>query len=114
MKVLLDTHVLLWWMSGDPRLDQTGRTAIANTDDTIMVSSASAWEIATKYRKGKLPEAKAILKNYDTILKTLGFSELVITSRHAKHAGLLAIRHNDPFDRILMAQAELEGFPIIT
>jgi PIN domain nuclease of toxin-antitoxin system len=78
------------------------------------VSSASAWEIATKYRIGKLPEAEQIVKEYSQILHQSKFIELAITSAHALRAGRLPIPHRDPFDRIIMGQAELESLPVIT
>jgi PIN domain nuclease of toxin-antitoxin system len=79
-----------------------------------LVSSATAWEIATKYRIGKLPEASYLFENYASILKTLGFIELPINTNHALTAGSLTIDHRDPFDRMLIAQAQLEQLPIIT
>jgi PIN domain nuclease of toxin-antitoxin system len=78
------------------------------------VSSAAAWEIATKYRIGKLPEAEQIVKEYSQILHQAKFIELAITSAHALRAGSLPIPHRDPFDRIIMGQAELESLPVIT
>jgi PIN domain nuclease of toxin-antitoxin system len=83
-------------------------------DYQIFVSSVSAWEIATKYRIGKLPEAKQIAAEYSQILQQSRFVELGITSAHALRAGSLPIDHRDPFDRMLMAQAELENLPILT
>nr|WP_293103909.1 type II toxin-antitoxin system VapC family toxin [Okeania sp. SIO2F4] len=80
----------------------------------ILVSSASAWEIATKYRIGKLPEAKLLVDNYRDILYQAKFKELTITTAHALRAGNLPILHRDPFYRMLMAQAELENIAIIT
>jgi PIN domain nuclease of toxin-antitoxin system len=76
--------------------------------------SATAWEIATKYRIGKLPEAAQIVADYHQILEQAKFVELPIQATHALHAGNLPIDHRDPFDRMLMAQAELENLPIIT
>jgi PIN domain nuclease of toxin-antitoxin system len=111
---LLDTHILLWWIFNDPKLDETCRTIIANPSHRILVSSASAWEIATKYRIGKLPEAKTLVATYPETLKRANFEELAITAKHALRAGGLPIAHRDPFDRMLMAQAELETIPIIT
>ncbi|MGK7944608.1 MAG: type II toxin-antitoxin system VapC family toxin [Microcystaceae cyanobacterium] len=87
---------------------------MANPQNNIFVSSASAWEIATKYRIGKLPEAKELVEHYPDILQQERFTELTITNAHALRAGLLAINHRDPFDRMIMAQAELENLPVIT
>jgi len=114
MKILLDTHVLLWWLFDEPKLCSIARAQISNLQNEIYVSSASAWEIATKYRLGKMPEAKDLLQNYQEIIKQAHFTELVITTKHALHAGTLKIKHRDPFDRMLMAQAELDNLVIIT
>jgi PIN domain nuclease of toxin-antitoxin system len=113
-RYLIDTHVLLWWLYDDAKLCEISRRIIANKNHEILVSSATAWEIATKYRIGKLPEAKPLLDNYRGALKRLGFLELAINTDHALTAGSLMIEHRDPFDRMLMAQAKLENLPIIT
>jgi PIN domain nuclease of toxin-antitoxin system len=113
-RYLIDTHVLLWWIFDDPKLDQNIREIIQNPSNKIIVSSASAWEIATKYRIGKLPEAKELLENYDQIIQKARFSQLSITTAHALRAGSLPIQHRDPFDRMIMAQSELEQIPVIT
>jgi PIN domain nuclease of toxin-antitoxin system len=114
MSYLLDTHILLWWIFDDPKLDTDCRDIIRNPDHRILVSSASAWEIATKYRIGKLPEAKQLVKEYPQTLDEAKFIELAITAAHALRAGSLPILHRDPFDRMLMAQAKLENLPILT
>lgn len=113
-RYLIDTHILLWWIFNDPKLDQTSRKIIQNPKNQIFVSSATAWEIATKHRIGKLPEAKELLENYPEILTKARFLELQITTAHALRAGLLPITHRDPFDRMIMAQSELESMPVIT
>lgn len=113
-RYLIDTHILLWWIFNDPKLDQTSRNIIQNPQNQILVSSATAWEIATKNRIGKLPEATELLKNYPEILKQARFLELSISTAHALRAGLLPIDHRDPFDRMIMAQSELEQIPVIT
>ena len=114
MSYLLDTHILLWWLFDDPKLDVVCRDIIRNPKNRILVSSASAWEIATKYRIGKLPEAKELVGAYPQTLREARFLELSITATHALRAGNLPIDHRDPFDRMLMAQAELEDLPILT
>ena len=111
---LLDTHILLWWLFNDPKLNAECREIVRNPDNRILVSSVSAWKIATKYRIGKLPEAKQIVEEYSQILHQSKFIELPITSAHALRAGSLPISHRDPFDRMIMAQAELENLPVIT
>jgi PIN domain nuclease of toxin-antitoxin system len=114
MSYLIDTHILLWWLFNDFQLKDKHRVIIQNPENQILVSSATAWEIATKYRIGKLPEAAPIVADYHQILKQGKFVELAISATHALHAGKLPIDHRDPFDRMLMAQAELENLPIIT
>lgn len=114
MSYLIDTHIFLWWLFDDPKLDITCRDIIRNPDRRIFVSSVSAWEIATKYRIGKLPEAKQLVEQYSQILHQAKFIELAITSAHALRAGSLPIAHRDPFDRMIMAQVELESLPVIT
>lgn len=91
MSYLIDTHVLLWWLFNDPKLCAESRDIISDPAHRILVSSASAWEIATKYRIGKLPEAEPLLSDYQGFLRKMGFAELAITSRHALKAGSLAI-----------------------
>jgi PIN domain nuclease of toxin-antitoxin system len=114
MSYLIDTHIFLWWLFNDPKLDTTCRDIIRNPAHRIFVSSVSAWEISTKYRIGKLPEAKQLVEQYSQILHQAKFIELAITSAHALRAGSLPIAHRDPFDRMIMAQAELESLPVIT
>ncbi|MGI0494114.1 type II toxin-antitoxin system VapC family toxin [Alkalinema pantanalense CENA528] len=104
---LIDTHILLWWFFDDPQLNQACREILRNPENLILVSSASAWEIATKYRLGKLPEAEPLVAAYQAILNQANFTELPISTAHALRAGKLPIEHRDPFDRMLMAQAEI-------
>ena len=113
-RYLIDTHILLWWIFDDPKLDRDSRGIIQNPSNKILVSSVSAWEIATKHRIGKLPEAKELLGDYENILQKARFDQLSITTVHALRAGLLPIQHRDPFDRMIMAQSELEQIPVIT
>lgn len=114
MSYLIDTHILLWWLFDNPKLDNECRDIIRNPDCRIIVSSATAWEIATKYRLGKLPEAKQLVEEYAQILHQAKFIELAITTAHALRAGSLPIDHRDPFDRMILAQAELESLPVVT
>lgn len=114
MTILLDTHVLLWWFVDDPRLPAGPRAIIAEADTTIFVSSASAWEIATKYRLGKLPEAAEIVQNLEALLRQAQMEILPITVAHALKAGSLEGHHRDPFDRMLIAQGIIEKVPIVT
>lgn len=114
MKLLLDTHALLWWLADDARLSVTARDAIADPERTIYASPASAWEIATKHRIGRLPEARELLADFSGILARARFEELPITTKHAVLAGTLAGAHRDPFDRMLVAQALCEGLEVVT
>ncbi len=114
MKTLIDTHVFLWWLFNDKRLCTTARKIISNPDNIILLSSASAWEISTKFRIGKIPEAKTIVNNFTSVMEKSRIHELPISMTHALKAGALNIRHRDPFDRMIMAQAELEDIPVIT
>lgn len=106
--LLLDTHIFLWWLFDDSHLPQGIRAAISNPANTVLVSSASVWEIATKYRLGKLPEAEQVAKNVPTWIDKAGFQPLPITPEHAQLAGDWNLPHRDPFDRMLAAQAQLE------
>lgn len=114
MRVLLDTHVLLWALMEPELLSRRARRVIENTDNTILVSSGSAWEIATKHRLVRLPEAEAVVQGYKKHLETLRATELPITADHALVAGAFPQPHRDPFDRVLAAQAMVEGVALIT
>lgn len=115
MKLLLDTHALIWWWLDDPRLSATARAALADPGHEVWVSAASAWEIMTKQRLGKLPELPpGLLHGYAPLLRADGFKALSISTEHALHAGQHPAAHRDPFDRLLAAQAELEGAVLVT
>ena len=114
IKYLIDTHIFLWWIFDDPKLNTVCRDLIKNPEHQILVSSVTPWEIATKYRIGKLPEGEQIISQYSQLLTQAKFLELPITSTPAIRAGSLPIAHRDPFDRMIMAQAELENIPVIT
>lgn len=105
MRLLLDTHALIWWLAADDALSSTARDAIADPASDIFVSAASAWEIATKHRIGKLPGAALLAADVAGFVAAQGFNELPISIRHGQIAGVLPWVHNDPFDRILVAQA---------
>lgn len=114
MKLLLDTHALLWWLTDDARLSPGARAAIADPERTVYSSPASAWEIATKHRIGRLPEARELVADFTGILLRAGLEELPITSKHAVLAGSLAGAHRDPFDRMVAAQALCESLEVVT
>jgi PIN domain nuclease of toxin-antitoxin system len=108
--LLVDTHVLLWWLSSPTQLADTARDAIADAESTVFVSAASAWEIAIKKARGKLRAPSDL----EARLDEKGFARLAITVSHALKAGALPPHHADPFDRMLVAQAELEGLTLVT
>ena len=107
MKVLLDTHALLWWVEDSPLLGDAARTAIF--DHEVLVSAASAWEVATKFRLGKLPSAERMARNFAGEVAAEGFVALPVTLEHAALAGGLDIPHTDPFDRLLIALSRATG-----
>jgi PIN domain nuclease of toxin-antitoxin system len=114
LKLLLDTHALLWWWKDDPRLSKRAAAAIADEANTVLVSAASAWEIAIKYRIGKLPGAEIAVRDFNELIASDGFTHLAITYQHALKAGTFANEHRDPFDRMLAAQALIEGAMLVT
>jgi PIN domain nuclease of toxin-antitoxin system len=114
VRLLIDTHALLWWLSDDPSLSPAARRAMAQTSNELLVSAASAWEIATKVRLGKLPGAAELAADFQGFILREGFTTLDITADHAIRAGLLPGPHKDPFDRMLIAQAQAENISIIS
>jgi PIN domain nuclease of toxin-antitoxin system len=113
-RFLLDTHALLFWLDGDRRLSRAARRVIASGRNEILVSAASAWEITTKARIGKLPGALDVAADVPACIASQGFSGLAITVEHAQSAGSLGGAHRDPFDRMLIAQAQAERIPLIS
>ncbi len=114
MKLLLDTHAILWWFLGDAKLSGVARNAIETSDAPVMVSSISAMEIATKHRIGKLPQAAAIAGRMAERIVEHGFEPLALTMAHSDLAGMLPIAHRDPFDRLLIAQAQIENAYLVS
>src|SRR4030065_2104417 len=112
MKVLLDTHVLLWWLFDDLGLSTSARALIADPGNAVLVSSASAWEIATKHRLGKLPEAKEAVENLPRLLREARIESMPITVEHALAAGAPPGPHHAPFDRTLIAQSRIANPPV--
>jgi len=114
MRLLLDTHAFLWWVTDDERLGPAARRAVAEPDNEVFVSAASAWEIATKQRLGKLDGVPRVSERYGELVAADGFQHLAVDHRHALRAGSYALEHRDPFDRMLAAQSELEQMPLVT
>jgi PIN domain nuclease of toxin-antitoxin system len=114
VKLLLDTHAVVWWWLDDPRLAAKARAAIAATSNTVCVSAASAWEIATKNRLGKWPDVERIIDEFPALLRRSRFVPLPISVDHARLAGTLAGPHRDPFDRMLIAQSKHESAALVS
>ena len=117
MNLLLDTHLLLWALLEPQKLSPALRSALEDSDNTLVVSAASAWEIATKWRLGKLQHASAVVENYPMALHRLAAVDLPISAAVARQAGLWDVSHRDPyrcaedsvFDRLLAAQARSDN-----
>ncbi len=114
MRLLLDTHTFLWWLSGSERLSTPARRAIANGTNEILVSAASAWEITTKHRLGKLSGGELIAQDVRSGIAGQGFAELGIMVRDASRAGGLSGPLRDPFDRMLIAQALIHDLVLVS
>ena len=112
LRVLLDTHALLWWLTGDTRLSDHVRRIVEDDMNEVFVSAASAWEICTKFRLGKLPNASEVALNVAGCLTSQGFRPLDIEVADAQRAGLLESHHRDPFDRMIAAQAIARDLPV--
>lgn len=114
MRVLLDTHALLWADLEPDRLSRRARSVLESISTEVLVSAASAWEITTKVRIGKLPEAVRFAAELAERVRDLGFQPLAVTLEHAQRAGSLPGSHRDPFDRMLIAQAQTENLALIS
>lgn len=112
--VLLDTHALLWALVSPDHLSPKARKIIASRSSTLLVSAASAWEISTKARLGKLDGALDVVASYTDHLATLGADEVPITSSQALLAGAFDVDHRDPFNRVIAAQATVLGVAVVT
>jgi PIN domain nuclease of toxin-antitoxin system len=114
MRLLLDTHAFLWWLAGDEQLPLTARAAMADETNDIFISAASAWEITTKHRLGKLPGVAAIVGDIEAVVADQGFVPLPINLRHGQLGGDLPGPHRDPFDRMLIAQALADSLILVS
>ncbi|MGE9267421.1 MAG: type II toxin-antitoxin system VapC family toxin [Verrucomicrobiales bacterium] len=110
MEILIDSHVVVWWLSAPEKLTAQAREQIANPANRVWVSAASVWELGLKVGKGKL----RMPRDFARFLWNGGFEELPISSRHAEVALGLPPLHADPFDRMLIAQAQAEGLVLMT
>lgn len=111
-RLLLDTHAFLWWLADDAQLGPKARAAIAEPRNTVLVSAATGWAIAIKSALGKVEVD--VPESLDALVEDEGFVHLPITFFHGEQAGWLPAHHRDPFDRMLVAQAQAEGLRIVT
>jgi PIN domain nuclease of toxin-antitoxin system len=114
MRLLLDTHAFLWWLFDSKELSRKARKAIEDKQNEVLVSAATAFEIETKHRIGKLPSARALTGDLSGWIARAGFAELSMSVAHAAKAGAWPQAHRDPFDRMLAAQGHVEGCPLVT
>ena len=114
MRLLLDTHAFLWWVTDDDRLSDAGRASIGASENEVFLSAVSVWEIITKVRIGRLPIAEPVDGFIARHLDENAFQPLSITMRHTFALQTLPDLHRDPFDRMLVAQALTEAMPLVT
>lgn len=114
MRLLLDTHTFLWAAGQSPKLSEAARTAIADRRNDVYVSAAVAWEIAIKSARGRLRLPFGAETYVPSRIAALGFATLPVTLEHALAVAALPVTHADPFDRILIAQAQFEGLTLVT
>jgi PIN domain nuclease of toxin-antitoxin system len=113
VKLLIDTHALVWWWGDPGKLSERAEAILRDTNNTVAVSSAVAWEMAIKVKLGRL-QALALVTNLPKVLQEKGFSAYPITIENAVRAGLLPLHHRDPFDRMLVAQAQSLNAPVLS
>jgi PIN domain nuclease of toxin-antitoxin system len=114
LRLLLDTHAFLWWLDGDPKLTLRAMTAVSADPTNVSVSAATAWEITTKARIGRLPDALDVAADVAGCVAREGFQPLAVTMEHAQRAGGLPGPLQDPFDRMLIAQAMLDNLHLVS
>jgi PIN domain nuclease of toxin-antitoxin system len=114
MKLLVDTHVLFWALSDQSKLSAVAALTLKNKDNEVYVSVATAWELAIKVGLGKWPEARPLIEGFDEEIERVDFRLLPILVVHARSAGMMILNHKDPFDRLLVAQAIVEGLVLVT
>ncbi len=113
MNLLIDSHAVLWWFSRTRQLSRAARQALGDPQNRVYVSAAAAWELAIKVNLGKL-DAKRLVADMPRLLFEEGFQRLAISMDHALRAGMLPRHHNDPFDRMLVAQCQALNMPIVS
>ena len=114
MTLLLDTHTVLWFVEDAPDLSPRAQAAIEDTDNTVLCSVASVWEMAIKLGLGKLAMSRPLYPEFADLLEEHGIQQLAISNRHASEVAGLPLHHRDPFDRLLIAQAIVENLPIVS
>ena len=114
MRLLLDTHAFLWWLDGDPKLSSQAIAAISADPSNVQVSAVTAWEITTKARMGRLPDALDVAADVAVCVKREGFQPLPLSIEHCQRAGSLPGPLRDPFDRMLIAQAMLDNLRLVS
>jgi len=114
MKLLLDTHIFLWWITDDPRLSKKARELIGDGHNTLYWSAASSWEVSIKYALGRIPLPEVPEQFLPAEIEKNRIESLPIIDVHAFKAGQLPPHHRDPFDRMLIAQAQVESIAILT
>ena len=114
MKILFDSHALVWYLRGDRRLSLKAREIADNLESEVFISAVCVWEMATKINKGRWLEAAQIVNSLQEITLARAFTALPITIEHARVAGFLSGRHADPFDRMLASQSQVEGIPLVS
>ncbi|PKQ00681.1 MAG: PIN domain nuclease [Alphaproteobacteria bacterium HGW-Alphaproteobacteria-13] len=111
MRLLLDTHALIWWLEDSPRLGPVSRALIADADNDVLVSIVSLWEITIKWRVGKLEQPGS---HFGDLLDDQRIGQLPVTADHVRALDTLAFHHGDPFDHLILAQAETERLTVVT
>jgi PIN domain nuclease of toxin-antitoxin system len=114
MRLLLDTHALIWFLEGSKSLGREASRAIENQNNEVLVSAVSAIEVTNKFRTGKLNQVELLARDFEATILGHGFAPLSITVAHASLAGSLDIPHRDPFDRLLIAQARIEQLALVS
>lgn len=114
MRLLLDTHVLLWWFLDESLISAAARAVIADDENDTFVSAASTWKIAIKFKTGKLPSVASLMADLEAAVLDGGFTGMPVTLRHGELAGGLPLHHKDPFDRMLIAQAQAERLTLVS